>query len=76
LGTKALKTSAHGGKEPTVADERTKDLELSESKAGEVKGGRIEGGGGGTSTRATAVHKSRKKKGSAAKPLHGSIGHE
>jgi hypothetical protein len=59
-----------------VADERTKDLELSESKAGEVKGGRIEGGASGSSNRATAVHKSRKKKGSTAKPLHGSMGHE
>jgi len=60
-----------------VADDKTKeDLELSETKAGEVKGGRIEGGGGGGSSRATAVHKSRKKKGSTAKPLHGSLGHE
>jgi hypothetical protein len=80
LGTKALSTSAHCGKEPTVADDKTKkaeDLELSESKAGEVKGGRVEGGGGsGSPGRATAVHKSRKRRGSTAKPLHGSMGHE
>jgi hypothetical protein len=62
-----------------VADDKTKkaeDLELSESKAGEVKGGRIEGGGGGTSSRATSVHQGRKRRGSKAKPLHGSMGHE
>jgi hypothetical protein len=78
LGTKALRKSAHCGKEPTVADDKTKkaeDLELSESKAGEVKGGRLEAGGGGTSGRAVASHKGRKKKGSHAKPDHGTMGH-
>lgn len=62
-----------------MADDKTKkaeDLELSEDKAGEVKGGRLPGDGGGTSTRGVAAHTRRGKKGGAAKPLHGSMGHE
>lgn len=62
-----------------MADNKTKmaeDLELSQSNAGEVKGGRtpIERDGG--VPRGLATHKRKKGATSTPKPLHGSIGHE
>ena len=62
-----------------VADSKTEmaeDLELSESKAGEIKGGRtpIERDAG--VPRGLATHKHKKGAPSTPKPLHGSMTHE
>lgn len=48
--------------------ERTEDLELSESKAGEVKGGRT--------LPIRGRHTRKKGTSSSPKPLHGSMPHE